>query len=143
MNPLSLYELNTLVRDAIAQELPDTYWVQGELSEGRVGAGGHFYGELVQRDVRKKKVQSSSQTALFLICHRRPPFLKTHPQTPCRPWRPWIWGRSLLSEARSRAPPRVLRFWELPWSTSCSRRNALLRPRPVWTDWRVRRTWRV
>ncbi len=50
MNPLSLYELNTLVRDAIAQELPDTYWVQGELSEGRVGAGGHFYGELVQRD---------------------------------------------------------------------------------------------
>lgn len=50
MKPLSLYELNALVRDAIAQELPDSYWVQGELSEGRVGAGGHFYGELVQRD---------------------------------------------------------------------------------------------
>ena len=50
MKTLSLYELNALVRDAIAQELPDTYWVQGELSEGRVGAGGHFYGELVQRE---------------------------------------------------------------------------------------------
>ena len=52
MLPLSLYELNSLVRDAIEQELPGTYWVQGELSEGRQGYGGHFYGELVQKEER-------------------------------------------------------------------------------------------
>jgi len=52
MLPLSLYELNSLVRDAIEQELSGTYWVQGELSEGRQGYGGHFYGELVQKEER-------------------------------------------------------------------------------------------
>jgi len=47
---MTLYELNSLVADALADALPDTYWVQGELAEGRVGYGGHFYGELVQKD---------------------------------------------------------------------------------------------
>lgn len=49
---LTLYELNSLVRETLAVGLPDRYWVQGELSEGRSAYGGHFYGELVQRDER-------------------------------------------------------------------------------------------
>lgn len=51
-NVVSLYELNNLVSQLIEQALPDEVWVTGELAEGRPGSGGHFYGELVQRDAR-------------------------------------------------------------------------------------------
>ena len=46
---MTLLELNQLVAETLEGAFPDTYWVQGELSEGRVGYGGHFYGELVER----------------------------------------------------------------------------------------------
>ena len=48
--PLTLYSLNNLVRNAIADALPSRYWVVGELSEVRETAAGHCYIELVQRD---------------------------------------------------------------------------------------------
>lgn len=34
-HPLSLYELNALVKRSIHSCMPDTYWVQAELSEDR------------------------------------------------------------------------------------------------------------
>ena len=49
---LSLYELNSLVRDVISMSLPDSYWVEAELSEAREGYGGHCYMELIQKDDR-------------------------------------------------------------------------------------------
>ena len=61
MSPLSLYELNSLVREVLELELPDTYWVQGELSEGRQGYGGHFYGELVQKDERNVAIVAKAR----------------------------------------------------------------------------------
>lgn len=51
-NALSLYELNNMVSQLIEQTLPDEVWVTGEMAEGRPGTGGHFYGELVQKDAR-------------------------------------------------------------------------------------------
>lgn len=48
-NTLSLYELNSLVREAVELTLPDAYWVEAELSEVRE-RGGHCYMELVQKD---------------------------------------------------------------------------------------------
>lgn len=50
MEKLSLYELNALVRGVLEDTMDEDYWVCGELAEGRVGYGGHFYGELVQKD---------------------------------------------------------------------------------------------
>lgn len=50
MTTLTLYELNALVRGILEGATDRTYWVSGELSEGRQGPGGHYYGELVQRD---------------------------------------------------------------------------------------------
>ena len=50
MQHLSLYELNTIVRDVISMSLPDSYWVEAELSEAREGYGGHCYMELIQKD---------------------------------------------------------------------------------------------
>lgn len=49
---LSLYELNSIVRDVLAMSLPDSYWVEAELSEAREAYGGHCYMELVQKDER-------------------------------------------------------------------------------------------
>ncbi len=52
LNHLSLYELNSLVRDVISMSLPDSYWVEAELSEAREGYGGHCYMELIEKDER-------------------------------------------------------------------------------------------
>ena len=50
VNHLSLYELNSLVRDVISMSLPDSYWVEAELSEAREGYGWHCYMELIEKD---------------------------------------------------------------------------------------------
>ena len=49
---MTLYELNHLVRSALESSFGEEYWVQGELSDATAGYGGHFYGELVQKDER-------------------------------------------------------------------------------------------
>ena len=47
---MTLYELNQLVREAIEVSLDEEYWVQGELSDASAGYGGHFYGELIEKN---------------------------------------------------------------------------------------------
>ena len=47
---LSLYELNGLVKRSIRNCMPDTYWVQAELSDVRSNYSGHCYLEFVQKD---------------------------------------------------------------------------------------------
>ena len=51
MEPVTLYELNELVRETLELGMPNTYWVQAELSEVRVN-NGHCYVEFVQKDKR-------------------------------------------------------------------------------------------
>lgn len=46
---LTLYELNALVRETLAVEMPDEYWVEAELSEAHE-VRGHCYMELIQKD---------------------------------------------------------------------------------------------
>ena len=47
---LSLHELNGLVKRSIRSCLPETYWVQAELSDVRSNYSGHCYLEFVQKD---------------------------------------------------------------------------------------------
>ena len=48
---LTLFELNSLVRELIETQFDRSYWVVGELSDVSTPAyGGHFYGEIVQKD---------------------------------------------------------------------------------------------
>lgn len=49
MQTYTLYELNARVRSLVEGGMDGTYWVQGELMEGREGYGGHFYGEMVEK----------------------------------------------------------------------------------------------
>ena len=48
---LTLFELNSLVRELIEMEMPNEYWVEAELSECRESRG-HCYMELIERDDR-------------------------------------------------------------------------------------------
>ena len=48
---LTLYELNTLVREVIESEMAREYWVEAELSEARESRG-HCYMELVQKEAQ-------------------------------------------------------------------------------------------
>ena len=47
---LSLHELNGLVKRSIRSCMPDTYWLQAELSDVRSNYSGHCYLEFVQKD---------------------------------------------------------------------------------------------
>ena len=47
--PLTLYELNSLVRGVIESTLNAGYWVEAELSEARE-VRGHSYMELIQKE---------------------------------------------------------------------------------------------
>ena len=49
MTPISLYELNLMVKELIVGSFTDSYWVTAELSEVRVAARGHCYLELVEQ----------------------------------------------------------------------------------------------
>lgn len=50
--PLTLYELNELVRETIEISMPDEYWVEAELSD--VNDRGHCYMELIQKSPSSK-----------------------------------------------------------------------------------------
>ena len=54
---LTLFELNSLVHDVIEANFDEEYWVTGELNDVSTPAyGGHFYGELVQKDEESDRI---------------------------------------------------------------------------------------
>ena len=54
---LTLFELNSLIHDVIEENFDEQYWVTGELSDVSTPAfGGHFYGELVQKDEESDRI---------------------------------------------------------------------------------------
>ncbi len=47
---MTLLQLNRMVRSVLQDRMDGEYWVTGELSDATAGYGGHFYGELIQKD---------------------------------------------------------------------------------------------
>ncbi|MBQ8674423.1 MAG: exodeoxyribonuclease VII large subunit [Bacteroides sp.] len=56
MEPMTLQELNTLVRGCLEQCLPEAYWIQAETSDVRTNSTGHCYLEFVQKDARSNNL---------------------------------------------------------------------------------------
>ena len=77
-NPLTLYSLNSLVREAVSAALPARYWVTGELSEVREAANGHCYIELVQRDEATNELVAKARGTIWVRIYSllRPYFLE-------------------------------------------------------------------
>lgn len=63
---LSLTELNRLVKTALDEALPGTYWVRAETSEVRVNAtSGHCYLELVEKDETSGQLVAKSRGTIW------------------------------------------------------------------------------
>ena len=54
---LSLSELNSLIHAAIANALPDLYWVIAEIAECKCNQKGHCYLDLVEKEEHKTVAQ--------------------------------------------------------------------------------------
>ncbi len=76
--PLTLYSLNNMARNALADAMPLRYWVTGELSEVREATAGHCYIELVQRDEATKEMVAKARGTIWARIYSllRPYFLE-------------------------------------------------------------------
>lgn len=70
MKPLSLLELNALVRRSLEQCLPDEYWVQAELSDVRTNSTGHCYLEFIQKDPRGNSLVAKARGTIWANVYR-------------------------------------------------------------------------
>jgi len=64
-NILSLLELNNLVRRGIEACLPDTYWIQAEISDVRSNTSGHCYLEFIQKDERTSSLIAKARGVIW------------------------------------------------------------------------------
>jgi exodeoxyribonuclease VII large subunit len=63
---MSLSELNTLVREAINEALPATYWICAETSDVRVNASsGHCYLEFIDKDEDSGQITAKSRGTIW------------------------------------------------------------------------------
>jgi exodeoxyribonuclease VII, large subunit len=63
--PLSLYELNALVKRALNESLPEAYWIQAELSDVRSNTTGHCYLEFIQKDQRSNNLIAKARGTIW------------------------------------------------------------------------------
>ena len=63
MNALTLYEINSLVRQTLELTLDAEYWVQAEIAELRVNR--HCYMELVQKDERGNGIVAKARAQVW------------------------------------------------------------------------------
>lgn len=64
-NALTLIELNGLVRRSIETCLPESYWIQAELSDVRTNASGHCYLEFIQKDDRSSTLIAKARGVIW------------------------------------------------------------------------------
>lgn len=57
---VSLYELTCRIRNAISAQLPGSYWVRAEISEGRQNANGHFYCRFIEKNAAGTDIASAA-----------------------------------------------------------------------------------
>lgn len=63
---LSLSELNEWVHAAIAESLPETYWVRAETSDVRANtSSGHCYLEFIEKDSQTEQVVAKARGAIW------------------------------------------------------------------------------
>lgn len=62
---LSLYELNSLVRQLLNRGMANEYWVQAELSDVRSNATGHCYLEFIQKDPQSNNLMAKARGTIW------------------------------------------------------------------------------
>lgn len=69
MTPLSLLELNGLVRETLRLELDGYFWIAAELSEVRPASGGHCYLEFVEKDAFSGALAAKARGTIWRHCY--------------------------------------------------------------------------
>jgi exodeoxyribonuclease VII large subunit len=67
---LTLFELNSRIREIIKSGTEKTYWVIGEISELKVNYSGHCYLELIQKDQDSDQVMARSRATIWAQTYR-------------------------------------------------------------------------
>ncbi|MFO7655719.1 MAG: exodeoxyribonuclease VII large subunit [Bacteroidales bacterium] len=64
-DPLSLCELNLLIKNVIRQGLEPAYWVVGEISELKINASGHCYLELIEKNNKTDSLKARARATIW------------------------------------------------------------------------------
>ncbi|MDO4949854.1 MAG: exodeoxyribonuclease VII large subunit [Bacteroidales bacterium] len=67
---LTLYELNSVVRQRLKSSLDDAYWIQAELSEVHENYSGHCYVEFVQKDEVGGKMIAKARGSIWASTYK-------------------------------------------------------------------------
>ncbi|TLX72326.1 exodeoxyribonuclease VII large subunit [Labilibacter sediminis] len=70
VSSLSLFELNTKIKETIHSEFADTYWVVAEISEIREVRNGHCYLELIEKDEKTEQIIAKSRANIWAYTYR-------------------------------------------------------------------------
>lgn len=63
---MSLLELNTIIKEAVYDALPDTCWVRAEMSDVRVNSSsGHCYLEFIEKDGKTGQIIAKARGAIW------------------------------------------------------------------------------
>lgn len=63
--PLSLYELNNIIRGVLENSLPEHFWIRAETSDVRVNQNGHCYLEFIEKDEQGRNVVAKSRAMIW------------------------------------------------------------------------------
>lgn len=65
LNPISLFELNTIIKSTIQENIKSSFWIIGEISEIKVNTNGHCYLELVEKDEKKSCLIAKAKATIW------------------------------------------------------------------------------
>ncbi len=80
---LSLFELNSKIKNTIHESFAETYWVVAEISEIREVRNGHCYLELIEKDEKTEQIIAKSRANIWAYTYRmlKPYFVQATGQT--------------------------------------------------------------
>lgn len=62
---ISLYELNSYIRNSFAESFPERLWIRAETSDVRVNQNGHCYLEFIEKDRNNKSVIAKARGSIW------------------------------------------------------------------------------
>lgn len=62
---LSLYELNSLIKEVLRDGFPELYWIRAETSDVRVNQNGHCYLEFIEKDIQGRNTIARSRAVVW------------------------------------------------------------------------------
>ncbi len=64
-SPISLYELNNLIKGVLSDSLSDMFWIRAEMSDVRVNQNGHCYLEFIEKDKTGKTLIAKARAMIW------------------------------------------------------------------------------